>query len=204
MTTFLPHDLLWIDRCEALPADAPDWACEAVRQGDPVVVRRARCEVDQVAVGVRGRSRGHRYATVVRKSAVLRHVSPEQLSLATAAVWPALQALCLLEPVLNATSLVWGVGGSAGFELATGIRALHQDSDLDLILRTPEPLDRQQAAQLLQQLHTPLCRVDAQLQTPCGGVALGEWASAARRVLLKANEGARLVSDPWQPLEYAA
>ncbi|WP_312444661.1 phosphoribosyl-dephospho-CoA transferase MdcG domain-containing protein, partial [Stutzerimonas kunmingensis] len=39
--------------------------------------------------------------------------------------------------------------------------------------------------------------VDLQLETPLGGVALGEWAGGAARVLVKTAEGPRLMSDPW-------
>jgi phosphoribosyl-dephospho-CoA transferase len=50
---------------------------------------------------------------------------------------------------------------------------------------------------LLQLLERRACRVDLQLETPLGGVALGEWAGGAARVLVKTAEGPRLVSDPW-------
>ncbi|WP_259643391.1 malonate decarboxylase holo-ACP synthase, partial [Pseudomonas syringae] len=91
----------------------------------------------------------------------------------------------------------WGVGGSAGFELASGIAALHQDSDLDLILRTPGRLNRRCAAELVEALETSVCRVDVQLQLESGAVALREWARPTGRVLLKTATGARLVADPW-------
>ncbi|NBA98456.1 malonate decarboxylase holo-ACP synthase [Pseudomonas sp. R5(2019)] len=206
MNTFLPHDLLWTENFDWLPADAPLWAVDALRKGHPVVVRRASGAVDQVAVGVRAGLREQRYATWMPMAVVQRRVRPEQLCdlPAMAQDWPALQALRALKPVLDATGLTWGVSGSAGFELATGCSALHQHSDLDLILRTAQPFDRQAAAQLLQHLHTPLCRIDVQLQTPHGGVALLEWAGAARQVLLKSSDGARLVSNPWQALEPVA
>jgi phosphoribosyl-dephospho-CoA transferase len=92
----------------------------------------------------------------------------------------------------------WGVSGSAGFELASGVQALHEGSDLDLILRTPQPLDRLKAQALVKILDTAACQVDMQLQTPFGAVALREWAGAARRVLLKNAREACLVIDPWE------
>ena len=88
--------------------------------------------------------------------------------------------------------------GSAGFELATGIEALHAQSDLDLLLRTPERLGRGDAEDLLAILDTAPCAVDLQLQTPYGAVALREWAGPSQRVLLKNASGAHLVVDPWQ------
>lgn len=197
-----PHDLLWGMPVSALHDDAPAWCVEVISLGHPVVVRRALVGVDQVAVGVRGRSRDQRYATVMMCADIERRVQPEQLvNIAGAQDWPALHALRQIKPVMNALGLPWGVVGSAGFELASGVSALHQDSDLDLILRTPQFVDRQAAAQLLDALEGAMCRIDLQLQTPLGAVALGEWAGASRQVLLKAADGARLVGDPWHALE---
>jgi phosphoribosyl-dephospho-CoA transferase len=206
MDRYLPHDLLWTVCLDWLPADAPDWAVKVLQQGQPVVVRRANGAAGQVAVGLRGSNREQRFASWMPASSVLRRVSPEQLAAhpVNDRHWPALKALQQLKPVLEATGLVWGVSGSAGYELACGVAALHQYSDLDLILRTPVPMSRPAARQLLERLQTPLCRIDVQLQTPKGAVALSEWAGDARQVLLKASAGACLVADPWQVVERLA
>ena len=37
----------------------------------------------------------------------------------------------------------WGVTGSTGYALATEIPVLHAASDLDLLIRAPQPLDRE-------------------------------------------------------------
>lgn len=133
-------------------------------------------------------------------SAVVRRMRPEDLChVAFRRDVPALLALSRLRPLLDSCGWIWGVSGSAGFELASGIRALHDRSDLDLILRTPQPLDRAKARELLAQLDDSVCSVDMQLQTPFGAVALREWAGVSQRVLLKDDVQARLVKDPWQP-----
>ncbi|MBU5894992.1 hypothetical protein JVW19_23735, partial [Vibrio cholerae O1] len=36
----------------------------------------------------------------------------------------------------------WGVTGSCGYALATGLPVMHADSDLDLTVRCPQPVDR--------------------------------------------------------------
>ncbi|MGO4802315.1 malonate decarboxylase holo-ACP synthase [Pseudomonas sp. W22_MBD1_FP4] len=191
------HDLLWGMSPAHLPIDAPAWAVDAISAGHPVVVRRALAKPGQVAVGVRGRLREQRFAAVMPIAAVRRRVVPEALrAVISTRDLPALQALQQLRPVLAQTS--WGVSGSAGFELATGIEALHAESDLDLILRAPEPLDRNDARALLERLDKAVCSVDLQIQTPFGAVALREWAGPSRRVLLKTTSGAHLVIDPWQ------
>ncbi|SED96217.1 phosphoribosyl-dephospho-CoA transferase [Pseudomonas kilonensis] len=200
VSTYLAHDLLWGLTPQQLPADAPVWVADAINAGQPVVVRRSLTAPDHIAVGVRGRLREQRYATSMAVMAISRRVRPEDLChVPSTRDLPALQALSRLRPLLDASGWAWGVSGSAGFELATGIEALHERSDLDLILRVPHFLDRLHARELLAQLDASACAVDMQLQTPCGAVALREWAGASRRVLLKDDVQARLVSDPWQP-----
>jgi len=202
-----PHDLLWGLPACALPADAPHWVAEALSLGQPVVVRRALVAPGHIAVGVRGQRREQRYATLMNHADIQRQVRPEQLINAvneSSRDWPALKALQHAHSVMEDLGRVWGVSGSAGFELASGCAALNADSDLDLILRTPRLFSRSCAAQLVVQLEHAVCRIDVQLQTPHGGVALREWAGSGRQVLLKTEVGALLVGDPWLLAEHGA
>lgn len=194
------HDLLWGLSAEQLDAGAPDWARDVLAAGQPVVVRRGPAPQGQVAVGVRGRGREQRHATWMPLAAISRRVAPEQLTGGGAGqdAWPALRALAWLAPQLDALGLAWGVTGGAGYQLASGAPVLHGNSDLDLLLRAPQPLAREAAAELLALLDRALCRVDLQLETPAGAIALREWAGPAPQVLLKTEQGPRLVRDPWQ------
>ena len=194
------HDLLWGMHPAQLDAAAPDWAREVLAAGLPVVMRRGPAPHGQVAVGVRGRSREQRYASWMPLAAISRRVAPEQLTGGGAGqdAWPALRALAWLAPQLDSLEIAWGVTGSAGYQLATGAAVLHGNSDLDLLLRAPQPLGRAAAAELLALLDRALCRVDMQLETPLGAITLREWAGPAPQVLLKTERGPRLVSDPWQ------
>jgi len=205
-----PHDLLWGLRPEQLPQEAPAWARAALSGHVPVVVRRALAEPGWVAVGVRGAAREQRYATWMRLSAISRRVSPQAVARAgrwcnhAQPHWPALRALSQLAPRLDALGLAWGVTGSLGFELASGIAAAHPDSDLDLSLRALHQLSRAEARTLCALLDEAPGRIDLQLETPYGAVALREWASESPRVLLKTQNGPLLVSDPWQSGQVAA
>ncbi|MBC8651983.1 malonate decarboxylase holo-ACP synthase [Pseudomonas sp. MTM4] len=193
-----PHDLLWGMRPEQLPADAPAWALAVLAAGQPVVVRRARVAPGLVAVGLRGTTRAQRLATVMPFEAIRHCLAPEQLVERRAREeLPVFHALAGLRPLLDGLGHVWGVTGSAGFQLATGLHAAHPDSDLDLLLRAERPLPRSEARSLLQLLADHDCRIDLQLETPLGGVALREWAGSAARVLAKTEHGPRLVDDPW-------
>ena len=203
--TVLPHDLLWGMPVSALPADAPGWVIEAVRLDHPAVARRSLAPRAFVAVGIRGPRREQRFAALMPRAAIERSVRPEQLTHVHGEHdWPALQALDQIRPTMDLLTLPWGVSGSAGFELASGVAALHQCSDLDLIVRTPHFVSRDWAAELVTVLERSVCRIDVQLQTPFGALALREWAGGSRQVLLKSERGAWLVTQPWQPTEACA
>ncbi|CEG51801.1 MULTISPECIES: malonate decarboxylase holo-ACP synthase [Stutzerimonas stutzeri subgroup] len=193
-----PHDLLWGMRPEQLPADAPAWAVAVLAAGQPVVVRRARVAVGLVAVGLRGATRDQRLAALMPVEAISHRLVPEDLLARQASEdLPVFRVLAELRPLLDALGHAWGVTGSAGFQLATGLPTAHPDSDLDLLLRAERPLPRSEARPLLQLLEGRACRVDLQLETPLGGVALREWTGGAARVLVKTADGPRLVVDPW-------
>ncbi|PKA70684.1 phosphoribosyl-dephospho-CoA transferase [Pseudomonas baetica] len=205
MNTPLAHDLLWGMTPAQLPADAPQWAIESLTAGQPVVVRRALSAEGFVAVGVRGVLREQRLTAFMALDSIACRVSPEALChVDSERDLPALRALKQLRPMLDDCGWVWGVSGSAGFELASGFKAMHVASDLDLILRTPQLITRNRARKLVEFLDLAACRVDLQLQTPFGAVALREWAGGSARVLLKNEYQACLVADPWNPQEQAA
>lgn len=195
------HDLLWGFAPAHLPGDAPAWCLDSLAGAPPVVVRRAPPREAMVPVGLRGGERGERLAAWLPLAAIERRLTPEQVREREPvgdAGLPVWRALASLRDELDGLGLAWGVTGSAAFELASGRRATHAGSDLDLLLRTPDPLDPAFARRLLAQLARAPCRIDVQLQTPAGGVALAEWARAPARVMVKSEQGPLLLSDPWK------
>jgi phosphoribosyl-dephospho-CoA transferase len=118
------------------------------------------------------------------------------------ALLPAFSALAELRRApCSLGQYVWGPAGSGGFELATGVPTATGSSDLDLLIRAPERLDHAMAGRLLSELlalaQRAGVRIDAQLETPSGGVALAELAAGKSHVMARANTGASLVTDPW-------
>lgn len=200
----LPHDLLRL----AAPAcllntphtkPAPAWARDSLERTPWVVVRRAACAPTTVPVGVRGPARGQRWAAYVPRDAVCEIVRPEDLLTVPAArdlpVFRAVAALGALTRPPWATA--WGPGGSAGFELATGLPAAHPGSDLDLLVRVPHPVPPASVTQMLPALAALPVRADVQLQSPCGGFAAAEYARDTGQTLLRTDTGPYLVADPW-------
>ncbi|XZW51513.1 malonate decarboxylase holo-ACP synthase [Acinetobacter baumannii] len=192
------HDLLWGMTVDCLADDAPHWVKEVLQRGDPVVVRRAITPVDQVAVGVRGQFRHQRYAAQMPRSAISRQLKPEALTRIDTQQFEHLaERLQSISSVMKNFSGCWGYTGSFGFELATGIKTVTQQSDIDLLIRAEQPFAKKQAIELLENFHQAGLNVDIQLQLPQGGLALKEWTRDSGKVLLKRPEGAVLVENPW-------
>jgi phosphoribosyl-dephospho-CoA transferase len=203
-----PHDLLWASGPDDIRsiAKVPSWASREWLLQAPVVVRReAVSEAGVVPVGLRGRARNERFAAYVSHEHIVRRVTPE--ALAEGRAWHTnaalgdvlcVQALSRIAPELDRLRLTWGITGSVGFALASGVSTLRQDSDLDLLLRSPKSLPRDEARALLALLQaSPAARIDMQIDTGHGGFALAEWAGLTDRVLMKTAHGPVLVSDPW-------
>ncbi|OTG94859.1 phosphoribosyl-dephospho-CoA transferase [Acinetobacter sp. ANC 3832] len=193
------HDLLWGMTLDFLTKDAPDWVKNTVRQGHPVVVRRALTNATEVAIGIRGLARNERYAAHMPIASITKQLKPEALTDVNLQDFPHLMTqLQAIQKILNQENWIWGYTGSVGFELATHLKTVTKNSDIDLLIRTDEFLQKDKAQRLMQQLEKTQLKLDVQLQTPNGGVALKEWARMTGKVLLKRNDGAVLVNNPWQ------
>lgn len=192
------HDLLWGITVDCLADDTPHWVKEVLQRGDPVVVRRAITPVDQVAVGVRGQFRHQRYAAQMPRAAISKQLKPEALTRVNTQQFEHLaERLQSISSIMKNFSGCWGYTGSFGFELATGIKTVNQQSDIDLLIRAEQPFAKKEAVELLENFQQAGLNVDIQLQLPQGGLALKEWAGNSRKVLLKHPNGAVLVENPW-------
>ena len=193
--TARPHDLLWLRHDAALLGITESWVAGLWNPRQPVVVRRDVMTRGLIPVGVRGQARHQRAAGWVSPAEVVRVVSPEMLVVPTQLTpHPTVQALVALRQ--HPWPWEWGVTGSTGFALATGLPVLHQDSDLDVLIRAPQPLPSADVARWQRILATLPCRTDSQIETSQGGFALNEWLRSGR-VLLKTATGPRLTDNPW-------
>lgn len=200
MNTPRPHDLLWLTDSDALEDVSEEWVASQWRPQLPVVVRRDVNHEGRIPVGVRGMRRDQRAASWVNAAKIKRVVSPESLASRELLVkspfvsMPPVQGAIQL--ALREWSWVWGITGSVGYALATEVPVLHAESDLDLIIRCPEPVEHKLLLEWQQVIGQLLCRADTQIETPQGAFALAEWLRDGR-VLLKTSSGPQLVSDPW-------
>lgn len=209
---WLVHDLLQISELsdlvyvgwELLPLSTRLWVERSLQEAPFVVVRRANLSDGMIPVGVRGSLRKQRFAAYLAPESIRNRITPEQLTPARgwwanprAEEIPALKVLARLEEELPDFPLTYGPIGSIGFELASGLPIATSTSDLDLLIRATERFPMQLAQELVTIFSGSPCRVDAQLEIPRGAVALTEYASGQRPLLLRQDDGPVLVDDPW-------
>ena len=201
-----PHDMLRLASGAELrhEGSVPAWMHVSLARAPWVVVRRARAPADLIPIGVRGSTRAERFAALLAPDAVAARVTPEDL--VAERVWhhmprvrrvESLRVLEAVDELFSSLGLVWGPTGSVGFELATGVAAVGTASDLDVVVRAPEPWPSESTREIADHLSRLPTRVDAQLDTPVGAVMLAEYARGGR-VLLRTPDGPRLTWDPWR------
>ncbi|WP_322873974.1 phosphoribosyl-dephospho-CoA transferase MdcG domain-containing protein, partial [Acinetobacter baumannii] len=101
----------------------------------PVVVRREITPEDQVAVGIRGQFRSQRYAAQMPRSLISRQLKPEALAEVNPSYFKHLaERLQSISSIMKCFAGCWGYTGSFGFELATGIKTVTPQSDIDLLI----------------------------------------------------------------------
>jgi phosphoribosyl-dephospho-CoA transferase len=193
------HDLVWSCKdAQLLSPDKPAWVRNALEQASVVVVRRAEAPLGFIPIGIRGRSRAHRHAAFLRRSDVLACRTPESLAAEKAwlrvstAISPGLRrALSTVTEFSEREHLVWGPIGSVGYQLATGIRATGDTSDLDVLVRYGDSPNRARLGAFHDAIRRCVVRVDVILEGPEGAVALEEYLQN-RNALIKTNRGPRL------------
>lgn len=198
------HDLILLRSETAVTSTDGGPACPYLNpnQRPWVVVRRGRISDGLIPVGVRGSQRHERCAGFTGLSEVLEIRRPDQLRLLLAEdsrrALQAFRTLSYLESHLVGLDMTWGPGGSVGYELASGIRAVRAESDLDFILFAPRKLDIKEAQDLWRMISSAPGNVDALVETPSCGFSLKEFVTTSpRKILLRTNDGRIFGSNPW-------
>jgi phosphoribosyl-dephospho-CoA transferase len=179
---------------------APEWVDAAIQRAPYVVIRRARVDNGLLPVGIRGSARSERFAACLPEHAIQAVVRPEDV--AALRSWetspPTISislALDLVEHLFR--EFTWGPTGSVGFQLASGSAVTTSESDLDILVRTPHRFSQETAQRLQRALTASPVRVDVQLETPAGAIALSEYAQRSDQFLARTLDGPRFIKDPW-------
>lgn len=182
----------------------PSWAEEHVRSVPYVVVRRGMITEPLLPIGIRGLHRNERWAVSCSSHAICEVIKPcELLNRASDPSRrrdiPALQSLELVRERWKGLDDAWGPGGSVGFELATGKKVVNFESDLDIVIRPSEPIEREKAKYLCSQLADLPAMIDVRVETSAGGFSLKEYArDDYAKILVRTAEGTVLRNDPWR------
>jgi len=201
-----PHDLLKIQPDAVLTDGQPVWIYDTLKKAPFVVVRRAPQVENQIPVGVRGSVRMERYAYLLPSEQILTCIKPEML--AQRKSWrqnrhfseALLSTLERIDQVVCAYQLSWGPTGSVGFELGTGLSVVSAASDLDCLLRADRYLPPSLMEEMYHEMQRAEVKLDIQLETPQGAVALTEYLSGMQPFLLRTLSGPQLFTKLRQAL----
>lgn len=198
-----PHDLIKLsslrDGFLTEENELPQWAQHSLQASPYVVVRRAPFRGEYTPVGVRGKKRSERFGLYISKSVISKVISPIQLQESFPSKerqhLKAFQTLKQVREILQ-TEEQWGLGGSVGFELATGVQTVKETSDVDVILYKKDMVNIKKARELLAYLDDLQSRVDISVETKFGSFSLLEYCSK-ESFLLKTIEGPKLIQKPF-------
>ena len=169
------HDLVYLKSMEQIEffGDCPDWMNEDEMAQGIAVVRRMKVENGKVAIGFRGNNRSKRFAAITTIANINRVIRPFDVLSNT---FPAthVQSLTYIEKVLD--GLIWGIGGSIGFSMATGINVCHENSDIDIILYCENLQELEHLMPIFSLLQKSIHRVDVQVEIlGIGAVVLADY-----------------------------
>ncbi|APX72343.1 malonate decarboxylase holo-ACP synthase [Companilactobacillus allii] len=205
---FLPHNLIKIDPKGFLSEnEIPDWVIDSLEKTPLVIVRRGEIIDNKVPVGVRGVKREQRFAGFILIDSVIDVLTPQSLVNNS---WdklsedrfelPAIKALDQVSKILKDYN--FGIGGSVGFELASGQATAKMTSDLDLIWYESTRLSHEEAFKLLKKLNQFGVHADFQVVHGQKGFSLEEFVnSSSDTILVKTANGPILSNDPWSEIE---
>ncbi|PIC77611.1 phosphoribosyl-dephospho-CoA transferase [Sporosarcina sp. P19] len=186
------HDIVYLESNQAIISSGtiPSWVLNEKTANTIAVVRRMKTLDHIVPIGFRGANRSERFAALTIKDSIQKVITAEE---ATYGVPPNSHedTIEYLRDLLKDNC--WGIGGSIGFTMATGIQACTEYSDVDIILYK----ERFTALQPLQLLHEKIQMsahsIDVQVEiTNLGACMLNELVTSPT-VLLRTGTGVLLM-----------
>ncbi len=188
-----PHDLVRLTprAIRRIGQSAPGWVRRSLRDVPWATVRRAYVS-GGVAVGIRGPLREQRFAASAGGAEIAEVLGPEELAHAVPSrdhgIFAALKTVVRAARVRQ---LPVGPIGAVGFELGTGVRAVHNASDLDVVVRAPPSCEELQS--LATELRSLGVRVDVEVAFGNGYGAALEEVVRGGPVLVKTPSGPRVL-----------
>jgi phosphoribosyl-dephospho-CoA transferase len=199
------HDLLEIDANVFISGNesSPEWVEGVLRKSPFAVVRRGQATDLEIPIGVRGAERNQRWAAFCHPAWVKSILTPPELLTRTIPTLrvdaaPALRALQVLKDRWMDLDHPWGPGGSAGFELATGLHVVKPESDLDAVIYAEGKITKDEARSLHARTMNLSVAVDIRVETLACGFSLIEYARGGPAgILIRTPDGLELGNDPW-------
>ncbi|PID04235.1 malonate decarboxylase holo-ACP synthase [Sporosarcina sp. P2] len=186
------HDIVYLESNQVIKSSEtiPNWVLNEETANTIAVVRRMKTMNHIVPIGFRGANRSERFAAFTTKDNIRKVITAEE---ATHGVPPTSheETIEYLRDLFK--DIRWGIGGSIGFTMATGIQACTEYSDVDIILYK----ERFTALQPLQLLHEKIQMsahpIDVQVEiTNLGACMLNELVTSPT-VLLRTSTGVLLM-----------
>jgi phosphoribosyl-dephospho-CoA transferase len=192
------HDIVLFDKKE-IQQELPEWL--VLSQQVYGVVRRAEpSDPEVLPIGLRGAARNQRLALEIPTASVQKVIHPweiidrESFRQEEIIHFPAYQQFHAARDILSGYK--WGIGGSLGFELTSGIKAVKETSDFDLLLYADSPAGL--PLQAIQAHSDFFEQLDTQVITSKGGFSLKEYLrTPEKKILLKTTAGPKLTKEIW-------
>ncbi|EPH97701.1 malonate decarboxylase holo-[acyl-carrier-protein] synthase [Enterococcus faecalis 13-SD-W-01] len=192
------HDIVLFDKKE-IKEELPEWL-KLSQQVYGVVRRSEPSDPAFLPIGLRGSARNQRFALEILSDSIQKVIHPwtiidqESFREKEIASFPAYQQFHAARDILSGYK--WGVGGSLGFELASGIQAVKETSDFDLLLYADSPAGL--PLQAIQSHSDFFEQFDTQVITSKGGFSLKEYLrTPEKKILLKTTTGPKLTKEIW-------
>lgn len=169
------HDILFLYSNEAIEIfeKKPAWLLTDKMADRLAVVRRLKGTDEKAAIGFRGADRSKRLAAftpIQNIKSVIRPTDVLQLLPAKSHQ----ESINLLKNILQ--DFEWGIGGSVGFTMATGISVCHEQSDIDVIIYLNSISEVTKVAALKPVLAQCINKLDIQMEIRnLGGIILEDY-----------------------------